>query len=358
MSVFGGRPGGLQGYGAPLATVFPEVSRAGTWTAAGRYELPAQVVRDIDARVTAEEAVGLGTGSVDTIALLLRRGWQGNRDRCKEQLMRAAAGLGDADAVAFLVAHGMDVRADDDAALEWASSQGHLEVVDLLLRLGANAGAHSSRPLRDACKGGHADVVRLLLRHGADFRAVDDDALCQACAGGHADIVNLLIGMGATLDSIEVPTDQKQERILTAAAGSGNVDVVRAILDLGADANAYALDGALEAACMKNHAPVADLLIQRGADADADDVQALQMACQYGHLDVVRVLMEWGAEADNGIAEAAKHGQIDVVRLLLQYHADPEAGFHYAFSYPAISQLLLETVCERELRLLRYGPPE
>ena len=355
MSVFGGRPGGLQGYGAPLATVFPEVSRAGTWTAAGRYELPAEVVRDIDARVTAEEAVGLGTGSVDTIALLLRRGWQGNRDRCKEQLMRAAAGLGDADAVAFLVAHGMDVRADDDAALEWASSQGHLEVVDLLLRLGANAGAHSSRPLRDACKGGHADVVRLLLRHGADFRAVDDDALCQACAGGHADIVNLLIGMGATLHPWD---DQKQERILTAAAGSGNVDVVRAILDLGADDNEFALDFALEAACMKNHAPVADLLLQRGADPDADDVEALQMACQYGHLDVVRVLMERGAAADNGIAEAAKHGQIDVVRLLLQYHADPEAGFHYAFSYPAISQLLLETVCERELRLLRYGPPE
>ena len=44
--------------------------------------------------------------------------------------MRAAAGFGDADAVAFLVAHGMSVLADDDAALEWASLQGHLEVVD------------------------------------------------------------------------------------------------------------------------------------------------------------------------------------------------------------------------------------
>ncbi|CAK9034688.1 unnamed protein product [Durusdinium trenchii] len=118
------------------------------------------------------------------------------------------------------------------------------------------------------------------------------------------------------------------------AAKRGHLEVVRLLLEAGADQNATTQDGAtaLMFAAHKGHLEVVRLLLEAGADpkpADQDGTTALTHAACNGHLEVVRVLLEAGADpkaaAQDGTTAlilAAESGQLEVQQLLL------EAGGH------------------------------
>ena len=62
----------------------------------------------------------------------------------------------------WIIQEGIDIHADDEYALRWASENGHLEVVKLLLENGANVHAYNDYALRLASEYGHLDVVKYL----------------------------------------------------------------------------------------------------------------------------------------------------------------------------------------------------
>jgi len=93
------------------------------------------------------------------------------------------------------------------------------------------------------------------------------------------------------------------------------------------------LDQALLDAVIAGDASRVEVLIGQGADAGAAnqyDVTALSFAADRGHVDVVRVLLEAGAEPDvtdtfygmNPITRAMSQEYPDIVRLLLEHGAD------------------------------------
>jgi ankyrin repeat protein len=116
---------------------------------------------------------------------------------------------------------------------------------------------------------------------------------------------------------------------LILAAINGNVEVVRVLLDGGADVQRVSDKrySALHQAAMNGHLEVCRLLLDRGAKVDAVGGQykftALHEAAIHGHLSVAKLLVERGADVrvkdvyGNTVAFTARsNGHTDVADWL------------------------------------------
>ena len=68
-----------------------------------------------------------------------------------------------------LVSIGADIRADDDYAVRWASSNGHLETFKYLVSIGADIRANDDLAVRLASLNGHLETVKYLVSIGSDI---------------------------------------------------------------------------------------------------------------------------------------------------------------------------------------------
>ena len=124
------------------------------------------------------------------------------------------------------------------------------------------------------------------------------------------------------------------------AAYRGNTEVLKVLLDAGADPNIA--DGygnsPLHWAAKQGLERIAQLLIKSGADVNSTDKcgqTPLYWAARVGHRDVVKVLLSAGADPDkrNVRGESALDGptmigDMDVVLLLLDAGARPREGLN------------------------------
>lgn len=81
---------------------------------------------------------------------------------------------------------------------------GHEEVVRVLLEAGANVEDHNENghtPLMEAASAGHVPVAKILLEHGAGINTHSNEfkesALTLACYKGHLEMVRFLLEAGA-----------------------------------------------------------------------------------------------------------------------------------------------------------------
>lgn len=121
----------------------------------------------------------------------------------------------------------------------------------------------------------------------------DDQAaeLLQAAAAGDANLVKQLLDKGANIEA----TSKEGATPLMWAAMYGHPEVVRVLLERGAKVNARTPAGitALEGAASQGNPAVIRLLLQAGADPNAADKQGvtpLIVAQSRGHADVVALL--------------------------------------------------------------------
>lgn len=111
----------------------------------------------------------------------------------------------------------------------------------------------------------------------------------------------------------------------------GHRDVIRALLDYGADPHIPNKNGRtpLHLACKENGSAALRMLLEYGADlsiCDRDGLTALHIASKYGCLEVMRLLLDHGADpcvGDNtgstALHRAARYGKHEAVRLLLDH---------------------------------------
>jgi ankyrin repeat protein len=208
--------------------------------------------------------------------------------------------------------------------------------------------------LVDAAKAGDIGRVRELVcaqPHLAAERLPNGESpLMSALYRGHKDIVRLLIERGAPLDlfaasAVGQPADLRRalERgakvgdysydgwtALHLAAFFGQMDAVRILLAAGADRSPVSRNSLkntpLHAATAAGHSAIAVLLIERGADVNAQDAGAhtpLHIAAENGLVEVVKALVASGADllaVDHGdktpLARAAARNRNDVIDLL------------------------------------------
>jgi len=235
------------------------------------------------------------------------------------------------EAVKFLIkeSKSLDLDAMDDmgmSALAYAVEYADNTTENLLLGAGANPKAKSKAPkiiLMNACLNGDIDTVRTLIG-SLPFDINESltyiygiNALTYAAIKGHTEIIRFLLDAGADPNKHSVGVTP-----LNSAAANNHIETVRILLNAGARFDVSDSEG-LTALGHAMSIEVAELLLNAGADIkDA----SLADAVAHGSIEFIQYLLEKGAdlEKDNSddltpLMEAAKRGREDVVKLLIEY---------------------------------------
>lgn len=192
-------------------------------------------------------------------------------------------------------------------------------------------------PLHVACEAEELQVAKLLLRHGAD--ANDESGpdgttpLDTACGIRNVELINELAAAGADVNMV----DQRGATVLhwACGVGSGRVEVVEALLQLGARcdiANRREGGTALHNASSVGNTAIIQMLLRAGAslsDVSAMGCTPLGLAAFHGHREAVLILLQAGANVnavqhtgESPLISAAYNGHLDMVRDLLAAGAD------------------------------------
>jgi ankyrin repeat protein len=173
------------------------------------------------------------------------------------------------------------------------------------------------------------------LRNRLLFRGRKNRLIYAAETGNLTVVRELIEEYGVDINSVSTAYYMTA---LMRASLFGNLDIVRYLIDHGANVNATADIGmtALMFASQEGHLEIVRCLVERGgANANAartsDGCTALMWASMNGHLEVVRYLVERGdanvnaAQTDDGMTAlmfACKKGHLEIVRYLCQNSAD------------------------------------
>ncbi|KAN0141757.1 hypothetical protein V8E53_000219 [Lactarius tabidus] len=176
----------------------------------------------------------------------------------------------------LLLDHNPDVHACDEygyTPLHVAVCNGKLDICRILLERNADVNSqnhHRSTPLLLASEYGTPDLVQLMLDHNADVHVCDADGdtpLHYATLGGKVEVAQLLLKLDIEVNS---RNNKGSTPLHLASAGYrvGNPEIVRLLLDHGADAQARNLSGktASEVARGPNEQEIVQLLTQNVAE--------------------------------------------------------------------------------------------
>ncbi|XP_062555858.1 ankyrin repeat and KH domain-containing protein mask-like isoform X3 [Armigeres subalbatus] len=229
---------------------------------------------------------------------------------------------------------------DGDSLLSLACSAGYYELAQVLLAMSAQVEDRGHKndltPLMETASAGHVDIIKLLLKHGADVNAQSSTGstpLMFACAGGHEEVVRVLLDNGANVED----HNENGHTPLMEAASAGHVGVAKILLERGAGINTHSnefKESALTLACYKGHLDMVRYLLEAGADQEhkTDEMHtALMEASMDGHVEVARLLLDSGAQVnmpkdsfESPLTLAACGGHVDLAMLLIERGANIE----------------------------------
>jgi len=216
--------------------------------------------------------IAASAGSVEIVNLLIARGANVNavESRKGQSAIMWAAAEGHPTVVKSLIAHGADVRTASRrgfTALVFAASKNDSQSAEALLDAGADpnyALPDGVKVLNVAASFRSVAVATLLVDRGANPNVPDREGntpLHLAARSGDLALVQELIANGANPDAPTVPTPAPdrasagaggggafrfiagEQTPLMFAAKAGHVEVMRALVAAGADANVKAQDG-------------------------------------------------------------------------------------------------------------------
>jgi len=227
---------------------------------------------------------------------------------------------GDAQAVQALLKKKVDVNApqpDGETALHWAAYRGDAASAAALIHAGANVNAknrYGVTPLALAADQGSATLLDLLVKAGAkpndpiNFVNSAETPLMHAARSSKIDAVKLLVAAGADVNAKETWNGQTA---LMWAAADGDSAMVKTLLDLGADLHAKSHAGTTPFlfAVRKGDLRSVQEMLAAGADVNekrsGDFATPLLIAIINGHADLVDLLLDKGADpnAEGGTTE-------------------------------------------------------
>ena len=160
--------------------------------------------------------------------------------------------------------------------------------------------------------------------------------LSAACAFGFLSFMKACELSSTDLNQRQL-LDDAEYTLLHIAAEEGKDQVVRMLLDKGADVNAQGglYSNALQAASYRGHDRIVQILLDKGADINAqggDYGNALKVASSEGHDRIVQILLDKGADVNAQcglygsalqVASSKRHDRI--VQILLDKEADINA---------------------------------
>ncbi|OLQ15676.1 Homeobox protein Wariai [Symbiodinium microadriaticum] len=194
----------------------------------------------------------------------------------------------------------------------------------------------SEAELHDAAFVGSTLRVEAALQRPEDPNAdgLGDSPLTAAAYSGQIDVVRLLLEARADTG---MPEDESQTP-LEAASELGYQDIVRLLLESRADGGTprVTLETPIWLASSSGHEEIVRLLLEAGAPTEAsydDGETPLLQACERGHLATAAVLLNANADVNTRgeggrtpLREACEGGHLDIVRLLSRAGGDAHAA--------------------------------
>jgi ankyrin repeat protein len=225
------------------------------------------------------------------------------------------------------------VDADGTPALMGATLFGGADLVKLLLDRGADpnrSGVGGTTALMWAVP--NVEKVRLLVSHGANVNArseTDRTAFLVAASYPRTlDVLRLLLDRGADLRA----QDRSGATALALAVRSADIDVVRFLVEKGLDPNALTL-GARRAGIARNDLPTADYLVSKAANPAPE---LLNAATIWQPMTMVARWIDAGSDVNSSLAAQYARTPLmnavtseaegaDTLKLLLDKGANPNA---------------------------------
>ena len=279
--------------------------------------------------------------------------------RGADYFMTIACALGDQERVKEILANdpGAANRLDSarNSPLHFAAREGHTHIVSLLLDAGADpnqmeALTTGGRALFEAAAGNDLDTVRLLLEHGAEPNIYVDSCgiPLTIVAHHHPDncgaMQDLLRSYGAEDISWMTQVEERVRKLKADIDAAFDVEMIKQVIDNGVEEDVNlllernpdafsTLD--VEGIISLPEAPeAARRIIEAGMDVNRRDWASRTMLWYHagqGHAEIVALLLDAGADIDaqdaiegrTPLAYAAAGGHEGVVRLLLERGADP-----------------------------------
>ncbi|CAE7940712.1 Ankrd17 [Symbiodinium necroappetens] len=195
------------------------------------------------------------------------------------------------------------------------------------------------------------------------FGEIANELVGYAASQGHSKTLRCMLDAGAHASFGDMRDDEDRHRALTGACANGHVEIVRLLLEAGADPDTTGGIHDLPAiayAVHHKHVEIAGLLVEAGADicnmdrsktgrtlltlacwlgrVEMDGFVEIQpshtpltAACAQGHSEIARLLLEAGVDINKpdtifnrtALILASAEGHVETVRLLLQARADP-----------------------------------
>jgi ankyrin repeat protein len=316
------------------------------------------------------------TGNPEAVQLLIARGADVNARQGRQfTALMFAASEGHAEAIKVLLAAGADPHASTVAstkperrppggmtALLFAAREGHIDAARALVEGGADvdqAGADTTSPLLIALVNGHYALANMLLEHGADVNIADANGRAPLYAvielrnqqwsqapapvlpqAEHMAMIETLVAAGANLEqkltgkinhrgSFDMRwTELKGGTPFLRAAWNGDIEVMRFLLEHGADAEVVTekgetalllLAGAgwpLGQGYIRTDAEIEaalDLLVEElGMDVNAatsEGITGVMAAVFKGTNNVIQYLVDKGARLD--VKDSKGHSVLD-----------------------------------------------
>lgn len=290
---------------------------------------------------------------IEFVRVLLAKGAAANQPTRYKTALMYAASKGYDDVITLLLAKGAEVNAstDEGNALMEAVTGGHAETMKLLLAAGADVKAvrrngeqvlmiaARQRSYRNPSTDPNPEIVQLLLDHDADPNAKGEWGETPLMFANTAAKVKLLAAKGADLEA----KDKEGKSALMKAAARGDVGVVGALVESGANVNAVDSDGSnalLYSLDSENLAhgderatlPVRRLeiakrlLLVKSLDVNVQNIDgetALMRAVRLENVETIRSLLARAADAnrtdvfgDTAVTLAYASGKTEIEELL------------------------------------------
>lgn len=173
-------------------------------------------------------------------------------------------------------------------------------------------------------------VLKKSFGEGNEVLGDDGRPLMQAAGKGQLDIVKVLVDKGA---DVNARNNEYGLTPLIYAASKGHLDVVKFLVDKGADVNAREENGLtpLIMAAGLDQIDIVKILVDKGADVNAKDNKGRTplMFAAGGQLNIVKFLVDKGADVNarsksgrvTPLKQAVQENHLDVVEFLRQHGA-------------------------------------